>query len=114
MSLHRIERGQEDIRHEARSLRLFEVTDRLVQGVTVTRVMVTKDLGLARIYYETALKGKERLAVQQGLNRAKGFIRRELASRLKFKTMPELEFFYDETQEEISRVNELFSKLPQL
>jgi ribosome-binding factor A len=111
MGVHRLERLQEEVRHEVSSILLFEVTDPLVKGVTVTRVVVTKDLGIARIYYEAAGTAAEKQALQQGLDRAKGFIRRRLAPRLNLKAMPELEFFYDETKDEISRVDELFSKI---
>jgi len=109
--MRRLERLQEEIRHAVSSIILFDVTDPLVKGVTITRVMMTKDLGTARIYYDTLGTSEERLAVQKGLDRASVFIRRQLAPRLNLKAMPELKFFYDETQDEISKVDSLFSKL---
>lgn len=111
MNTHRLERLQEEIQHEVSSILLFEVTDPLVKGVTVTRVLITKDLGIARVYYEASGTKEEKAALQQGLHRARGFIRKRLAPRLNLRAMPELEFFYDETKDEISRVDELFSKL---
>ena len=111
MSTHRLKRIQEQIQHAVSSILLLEVTDPLLSSVTVTRVLATKDLSTARVYYDTLGGEKERTAIQQGLIRARGFIRKQLAQRLRVKSVPELEFFYDETREEISRVEELFSKL---
>ncbi len=111
MSTHRIKRIQEEIQHAVSSILLLEVTDPLLRTVTVTRALVTKDLSLARIYYDAPGGDQEKIKVQEALLRARGFIRKQLAQRLRVKAMPELEFFYDETREEISRVEELFSKL---
>lgn len=112
MSAYRLKRIQEEIQHVVSALILFDMTDPEIKGVTVTRVLVTKDLGLARIYYETiATKKEEKSSIHKALNRARGFVRKQLASKLSIKMMPEIEFFYDETKEEVSRVEELFSKI---
>lgn len=113
MSTHRLKRIEEEIRHHVSSLLVFEMTDPDLKGLTVTRVMVTKDLGLGRIYYhlatETPTEVREKVA--QALRRARGFVRRQLAGRLNMRIVPEIEFFYDETEDEASRVEKLFSKL---
>lgn len=111
MSTHRIKRIQEEIQHAASSILLFEMTDPVLQGLTVTRVMVTKDVGLARVYYDTSVSKTKRAAIQTALDRARGFFRKQLASHLNLKTIPEIQFFYDDTSEEVSRVESLFSKL---
>ncbi len=110
MSTHRIERLQEEIRHLVSRLLLFEVEDPRIRDVTVTRVTLTRDLGFARIYYEAA-RPESRLPLKEGLQQASGFIRREVAKRLKLRIAPQLEFFYDETSEAVQKVEELFSKL---
>jgi ribosome-binding factor A len=111
MGTHRIKRIQEEIQHAASSILLFEVTDPVLQGLTVTRVVVTKDVGQARIYYESSVPKAQREALQQALDRARGFVRRQLASRLNLKSVPEVQFFYDDTSEEVSRIEGLFSKI---
>ena len=111
MSTHRIKRLEGEIQQEVSSILLFEVTDPLVKGVTVTRVVVTKDLGIARVYYEVMGDKKEKEVLQRGLDRASGFVRRQLATRLSLRTIPSLEFFYDETKDAILRMDGLFAKL---
>ncbi len=111
MSTHRIRRLEEEIKHMVSSLMVFEVTDPILRGITVTRVLITKDIGLARVYYDTPAGRTERLKIQEALEGAKGYFRKQIAPRLNLRMVPELEFFYDETKDEISRVEELFSKL---
>ncbi len=111
MSQHRIKRLEEEIRHAVSSILLFTATDPLVKGVTITRVVLTRDLGIARVYYEAAGSETKRKEIQAGLDRARGFVRRELADRVTLKMIPEVQFFYDETSDEISRIEGLFAKL---
>lgn len=111
MSSYRLERLQEEIQHAVSSIILFDLTDPLVRGATITRVLITKDLSAARVYYDFKGPEEDRALLQRGFDRAKGFIRKQLAPQLRLKGVPGLEFFYDETKDEIDRVNELFAKI---
>lgn len=107
MGIHRSERLEHEIREEVRRILLFEVADPRIHNLTVTRVKITKDLGLARIYFETASPDR-RPEVEAGLEKARPFVRRLLAGRLRLRIMPQIEFFYDETSEEIQKLERLF------
>lgn len=113
MATHRVKRIEEEIRHHVSSLLIFEMTDPDLKGVTVTRAMVTKDLSLARIYYNLAVNTPKetRARVELALRRSCGYVRRQLAGHLDMRIVPKIEFFYDETEEEAARVERLFSKL---
>lgn len=108
--LHRIERVQEKIREIVSQLFVFDIQDPRLRGLTITRVMVTRDMGLARIYYE-ATADKDRSELADGLQKVIPFVRRTLAGKLKLRLMPKVEFFYDETSEEVKKVEELFARL---
>lgn len=110
MAGYRIERLQEEMKQLIREIFLFEVQDPRIKGVAVTRVVLAKDLGFARIYYELP-RDSNRTQVEKGLEKAKGYLRSTLSSRLKLRLAPKIEFFYDETSEEVERVEELFSKI---
>src|SRR5262245_59595596 len=111
MSQYRIDRLQEEIRHIVGSILMFEISDPQVRGITLTRAVLTRDLSVVRIYYDTSTPQKQRKELEKGLDRAKGFIRKQLASRLGLKSVPALEFFYDQSKDEIARVEDLFSKI---
>lgn len=110
MSTHRPERLTQQIKHEVTQIILFEMSDPRIRGVTITRVTITRDLGLARVYYEVADQSEKGL-IREALKEATGFVRRTLSPRLELRLMPQIEFFYDETSEEVHKVEELFSKL---
>ncbi|MBI2982054.1 MAG: 30S ribosome-binding factor RbfA [Deltaproteobacteria bacterium] len=110
MSTHRLERLQEEIRQIVRQIFLFEVQDPRIKEVVVTHVRLAKDLGFARVYYELPKEAK-RGEAEEGLEKANGYLRSAVASRLKLRLTPKIEFHYDETSEEEARVEELFSKL---
>jgi len=101
------------VQHAVSSIVLFEMTDPDIQHVTVTRVIVTKDMSLARIYYDigNTLGMDQKRKVHDALRKSQGFVRRRLAEKMNFKKMPQIESFYDETLEETTRVEDLFSKL---
>lgn len=94
---------------EVRTLLLLEMGNPLLAQISVTRVLLTKDLSSARIYYETS--EKDRAAVTAELNKLRGAVRKELAQRMQLRAVPKLEFFYDETNETISRVERLIDSL---
>lgn len=79
--------------------------------ITVTEVRITNDLSYMTIYY-TFYQGKVE-NYQQALNDCKGYLRSELAKKLKARKMPELIFKHDEALEYGNRINEIISSLNQ-
>jgi ribosome-binding factor A len=76
-----------------------EVHDPGVQSAVVSAVKITGDLRLAKVYVRALALGaddKTKSALVKALERAKGFLRRELAQRLGLRYAPDLRFYYDE------------------
>jgi ribosome-binding factor A len=87
-----------------------EIRDPRVRGVTITGAKLTKDLKLARVYFNLLGGGEERNNVLAGLRSAAGFIRSRVAKELKLRFVPSIEFFYDETEDQAQRIAELLKK----
>ena len=68
-----------------------EVKDPRVRRVNITDADVTGGC-VARIYYVFQGDKREMEAVQEGLRRASGFLRRSVGQRIKLRTTPTLEF----------------------
>jgi ribosome-binding factor A len=89
------------IRGELMNLLLSgEVHDPGVQNAVVSAVNITADLRLAKVYVRALALGaddKTKSGLIKALERAKGFLRREIAQRLKLRYAPELRFYYDES-----------------
>ncbi len=85
-----------------------EVHDPGIGFITLTRVQLTADLQLARVFYTSMGDPKARKETARALDRATGFFRRQVGARLPhLRRVPELEFRFDESianQERIERI----------
>ncbi|MDD5328461.1 MAG: 30S ribosome-binding factor RbfA [Sulfuricella sp.] len=100
-------RVAEQIQRELAELIQLEVKDPRVGLVTLTSVEVTQDYAHARVYFTTMnTTGQARLA-QAGLERAAGFLRSQLAHRMKLRIMPQLHFIYDTSVERGVQLSQL-------
>jgi ribosome-binding factor A len=91
-----------------------EMSDPRLAGVIVTRVELTDDLGLLTTHIRLLTGGddaKTREGALKALDRARGMLKRELASRVKTRIVPELRFFYDEGQDRQMRVEQLLHEI---
>lgn len=86
------------------------VKDPRLGFASVTDVEVTEDLKLARAFI-SVLKPEERETTMKILDSAKGFIRAELAKRLRMKFIPSLEFRLDTTSDYASRIECLLKEI---
>ena len=94
------------IQRELSELVARELRDPRVGMVTLTAVDVSPDLSHAKVFF--TLLDKENLdQVQEGLGRASGFLRSQLAKRVKLYSIPELRFEYDESVERADRLSRL-------
>jgi ribosome-binding factor A len=104
---HRVERISKQIREELSQMLSTEVRDPGVGLVTVTRVKVTADLSLARVYWTVLGDSKERKETAKALNRTVPYLRHLLSQRLTLRRAPEIKFQYDESvaaQDRIERI----------
>ena len=98
------------IQRELADLLRREVRDPRVGMVTITSVDVSPDLSHAKVFF--TLLAKEHLKeTTQGLQRAAGFLRSQLAHRMKMYTTPELRFVYDESVERGDHLSRLIDSV---
>lgn len=97
MEFKRSDRVADQLQREVADLIFRRVKDPRVAGVTITGVDLTEDLRLAKIYYcvmgSPADDARQNAA--EGMNKARGFIRRQLGKRLRLRYLPQIEFHYD-------------------
>ena len=88
-----------------------EVRDPDLGFLTLTAVRMTGDRGIAKVYYTVLGEAAQQDKSAKALARATGFLRTQLAKRLKLKKAPELRFFFDATLEEGNKMETLFAEL---
>jgi ribosome-binding factor A len=111
MPASRPDRVGDQIRTEIASLLSREVHDPGIGFLTITRVRVTADLQLARVYYTTLGDDRARQDSARALQRAVPFLRRQLGRRLRLRQTPDLQFFFDESVEGQDRIEKILQDL---
>ena len=104
----RARRVAEQIRQELAAIVMREMKDPRVAGVSFTAVEVTSDLEHAKVWFTTF--GPDHEAARQGLLHAAGFLRTELAHRMRMRTVPKLNFQYDESVERGAHLSHLIDQ----
>jgi len=94
----RAQRVAERIMIEVSDILIREVGDPRMQQLTITGVKVSDDLRLAKIYYVEMGQDDSRRETQEALQKATGFMRRELGKRLALRYVPEIMFFVDASE----------------
>ncbi|MGH7161924.1 MAG: 30S ribosome-binding factor RbfA, partial [Planctomycetota bacterium] len=79
--------------------------------VTVTRVRVSPDLGVARVNWSCLGGPADRSKAQHALEQARGLLQAAVAKRIETRTTPRLEFHYDESLEKAQRVSRILDDL---
>lgn len=98
------------IQRELSELVQRELRDPRVGMITITGVDVSPDFSHARVFY-TTLDPAHVGDADKGLKRAAGFLRSQLARRIKLYTTPELRFEYDESVERGDRLSRLIDSV---
>jgi len=108
----RTDRVADQLQKELAVLIQREVKDPRLGMVTVSGVEVSRDLGYADVHVtllgeQSPERIKENLAV---LKRAAGFLRSQIARRIKLRHVPELRFHYDESVVRGQRLSSLIDE----
>ena len=101
----------DQILREIALLLIHRVMDPRVQGVTMTGIRLSPDLKKARVYFSVIGEQDRIEEARTGLERAKGFIKREIGHRLPLKYVPDLVFVYDPSLERGNHMDRLLEKI---
>ena len=88
-----------------------DIHDPRLKMATITNVKMSRDLKLARIYFSIHGGSAKVEAAAKGFESARGFIKRSLARKLSLRYMPDLTFFYDESFDYGSQIEELLKRV---
>ena len=107
----RLKRISEQIKENLAEMLVKEIADPRLSGITVTDVIVDRELAYAEVFV-SAVEGQSRAkAVLTGLNHASGFLRSKLAAQIELRVFPRLRFHWDPTPERADHIERLLSSL---
>jgi ribosome-binding factor A len=99
-----IQRALSDLLHK-------RISDPRLKNAAISEVKMSADLRLAKIYYTLPDKERARNDALAGFNSASGFVKRTLAQELGLRYMPALKFYYDESFDYGSKIDNLLKSL---
>jgi ribosome-binding factor A len=109
---HRIERVNTLLKREISELIQHTLRDpRLNEFIVITEVDTSPDLQLARVYVSSIGGQQEEAQILGVLKRASGFLRTELAKKVRIRRMPELVFKWDNSIEHGDRIMRLIDQI---
>jgi ribosome-binding factor A len=103
----RSRRIAEQVQRELSEIIRLELKDPRVGMITLTDVEVTPDNAHARVYFTLLGEASRIEGAVAGLQHAAGYLRSQLAHRLRARVVPQLHFEYDASIERGARVSQL-------
>jgi ribosome-binding factor A len=109
----RSERVADLIQKEISQMLVKSIKDPRIGFVTITKVTVSEDFRLAKVYFSVAGTLEERERSMKGLDSAKGYVRKELGRRIRLRYTPEIMFQFDPSIEYAIHMEELIQSIHQ-
>ena len=109
----RSEKVADLIQKEISQMLLKTLKDPRIGFVTITRVAVSEDCRMAKVYFSVIGTLGERERSTKGLNSAKGYVRKELGRRMGLRYTPEIMFQFDPSIEYAIHIGEVIHHLQQ-
>lgn len=106
----RARRIADQIQRELADIIRLELKDPRVGMVTLTDVEVTQDYAHASVFFTALGDAQQVEAVRNALQHASGFLRSQLARRMRLRTVPELQFKYDTSVARGARISQLIDE----
>ena len=107
----RIARLQELIKARAAEVVAHELADPELGMVTITRVQLDREMMMCRIYWSCLGGERDKERNAEVLGRARKFVRREIGAVLSTRTVPDVQFRFDESIAGAQRVDRILKQL---
>ena len=99
------------IQKEISEMLLRGLKDPRIGFVTITKVAVSEDCRTAKIYFSVTGSPEDRERSNEGLNSAKGYVRKELGRRIRMKYTPDISFQFDPSIEYAIHIGEVIEQI---
>ncbi|NLW18157.1 MAG: 30S ribosome-binding factor RbfA [Candidatus Cloacimonetes bacterium] len=110
---HRIPRLQEELKKLFNLALQQKLRDPALDWVNITEVVLSKDLRHAKLYFSHYNNPASHEAIREQLTKSSGFLKKQIAGAQMMRTIPELTFFYDETEDRAEKVEALLASIKQ-
>lgn len=88
-----------------------KLNDPALAWVTITDVVISKDLRYAKLYFTHFNNPASHDEIKANLIKSSGFFKKQIAGAQIMRTIPELSFYYDDTEDRAERVDALLASI---
>ena len=110
----RVDKVSEAVRQEISLILQNKLKDPRLGFATITRVEMTADLRMAKVFFSVLGKDEDYKKTQQALESASGYIRKLVAARINLRFAPEIIFRDDRSSEYSVRIQEVLEEIKDL
>lgn len=107
----RADKVAELVQMELSSAVLLRLKDPRIGFITITRVEMSNDLQIAKVFYSVLGDGEKKRATGEALEHARGFLQRDVGNTLKLRYTPHLQFHLDESADHSLEVENIIKKI---
>ncbi|NHN28337.1 30S ribosome-binding factor RbfA [Paenibacillus agricola] len=107
----RVGRVGEQIKKELSQIIQSELKDPRIGFITVTGVELTNDLSQAKVFLSVLGTDEQKVETLKVLSRSSGFIRSEIAKRVRLRKVPDLIFGLDSSIDYGSHIEKILGQL---
>ncbi|MDO4218574.1 MAG: 30S ribosome-binding factor RbfA [Synergistaceae bacterium] len=106
----RIQRINREFLRQINKIIFDDIKDEKVKNAILTAVRTSRDLSYARVFY-TMLDSTQRDELQATLDQVAPKIRSILGKKMHLRTVPEIHFFFDESEVKAREMDSLLDKV---
>ncbi|MCL2063756.1 MAG: 30S ribosome-binding factor RbfA [Candidatus Cloacimonetes bacterium] len=88
-----------------------DISDPRLSGLKITKIKMTRDLKKMKIYFAEFDKKLTDAEIVELLTRSSGFLKKQIAGARIMRTIPDIVYEYDKTNERVEKIEELFQKI---
>lgn len=107
----RIDRVNQQVKREISLILQRDLSDPRLEFVTITAVGVSRDLRYAKVHFSVIGDSARVKEATQGLQAARGLIRKLIGQRLMMRHTPELNFIHDQSLEISAQIDGVLEEI---
>ena len=107
----KVERLQKELQRITNAVFNGKIDDPRLSGIEITRVKISPDLSFLKLYFSDYNQELSENKTIELLNKSSGFIKKQIAGANIMRTIPQIEFEYDNTSKRVEKIDQIFKKL---
>ena len=107
----RIDRLQKELHKLIYSIFHGDLADPRISGLDITRVKLTKDMKLLKVYFANYDQNIPLETILELLSKSSGFIKKQIAGATIMRTIPQIIFEYDDSNQRIESIEKVFQSI---